>query len=190
MFAIRYTYTVKQGPAVGSLEVTKFVTSTKSFSLSEDADESARFVHAESAIKALKDLRKRGFEKNGDLHVVFLAASVAQVILVPRNEKSGFVIKRTNGPASKRFYTGYKTKPADGFYTAHYKWCADKNSATVFPTRAAAEKALESIKKALESAAERERLARELESAVGMGSTLGSTYQTIAQEFAAIIVKI
>jgi hypothetical protein len=166
-------------------EERRYVASSKRGVLTDDVSDSALFAGEEAATASVRELLTRDFERK---HVVTLALATVTVTVTAvkpvrrATRRSGFVIRRATGEFRDSFdyYKGPKTKPPRGFKDAHYAYVADRDAATVFPSREKAESYGEKCREILKEAAERE-----------VKSTKpSSTYQSLYEKFAFAVEEV
>lgn len=124
---------------------------------SDDVTDTALFVQKESAVKALKQARKNGYEsqQNCVLDVVGIEYTVAEVTEVPHPpKKSGFVLaaikhNRWNGRSDPVWFSGPKKTGS------HINWDYAVESATVFPSDVDAQAKLAECREAHEESIRR-----------------------------------
>lgn len=143
--------------AVSDDGVSRYVTGSRGGGLSSDLSEAALFDSGPNALAAAKKLRAKDIErKNGvRLQLGEVSLSIIGVTDIPRKAADpGFLLKRQDG----KYYAGAKTRLPKDFMDANYRYVANPESATVFPTEERAQATVQAIREILRGAADDEVL--------------------------------
>ncbi len=167
-----------------------YITSTRFGTTSNDINEAARIVQEKSASDAIKVLiSERDYERKNNCKLSY--ARINTVIVEEKTveikaSKPGWIIKREDevyrGP-----YSTAPLKPKDGvdFSHAYYAHTPNKDKATRYKSKEAAEARIAELIAVLKEAADREDEANEFRS-----HPRANTYRDVEKRFKAVAIEV